>query len=83
MAINLRAGRAKADVPVEPCYALTRLFVKEFEATFGSTNCAQLTGCDLGSPEGHQTFREKNLIVHCRRYTVEATRMVLNILEKA
>lgn len=81
MAISLKAGRKTADEPLEFCYSLTRSLIKEFETTFGSSNCTRLTGCDLGTPEGQKFFRENNLIVQCRGYTMEATRLALNILK--
>ncbi len=83
LSINLIKGRKSGKESIDDCYSLVRSLLKEFEATFGSINCARLTGCDLGTPEGQAYFRENNLIVQCRRFTLEATGMALKILEKA
>lgn len=81
MAINLKAGREMPDEPLNFCYDLIQTLIREFETAFGSSNCTRLTGCDLGTPEGQNFFRENNLIVQCRLYTVEATRLALKILK--
>jgi hypothetical protein len=52
-----------------------------FESKFGSTNCKDLIGCDLGTEEGQKHFRENDLSQQCRNYTEEATRMAMILLE--
>jgi C_GCAxxG_C_C family probable redox protein len=81
MAINLFYGRSLPDEPVEPVYTMVRELVDMFESKFGSTNCKQLTGCDLGTDEGRKTFMKNKLIEQCRNYTEEATRMAMTIIE--
>jgi C_GCAxxG_C_C family probable redox protein len=81
MAINLFYGRSLPDEPVEPVYTMVRELVDMFESKFGSTNCKQLTGCDLGTDEGRKTFMKNKLIGQCRNYTEEATRMAMTIIE--
>jgi len=70
------------DESVETCYTTVQKLTDMFERKFGSTNCKQLIGCDLGTEEGQNTFKSNNLIEQCRNYTEEATRMVMLILEE-
>ena len=59
MAINLFYGRNSPDDSVEQNYKAVNTFIRMFENKFGSTNCKNLTGCDLGTEQG-QIFFEKN-----------------------
>jgi C_GCAxxG_C_C family probable redox protein len=81
MAINLFHGRSAPDASVEASYNAVRKVIDVFESKFGSTNCKQLTGCDLGTEEGQHTFMSNNLIEQCRKYTEEAARMAMSIIE--
>jgi len=82
MVISLFYGRNQPDESVIPIYSAVKKLIKKFESKFGSTNCKQLTGCDLGTEEGQNTFKLNNLIEQCRNYTEEATRMAMSIIEK-
>ncbi len=82
MAINLFYGREVPDESAETSYITVRKLIDLFESKFGSTNCKQLIGCDLGTEEGRYTFMSNNLIEQCRNYTVEATRMAMSIIEE-
>jgi len=82
MVLNLVYGRSMPDESVETCYTTVQKLTDMFERKFGSTNCKQLIGCDLGTEEGQNTFKSNNLIEQCRNYTEEATRMVMLILEE-
>lgn len=81
MGINLVAGRNTPEEPLDRDYAAVRQFLEGFENRFGSTNCQQLTGCDLGTPEGQASFRAKHVIERCNDYVEEATRLALSIIE--
>ncbi len=70
------------DESIETCYTTVQKLTDMFEIKFGSTNCKQLIGCDLGTEEGQNTFKSNNLIEQCRDYTQEATRMVMLIIEE-
>jgi C_GCAxxG_C_C family probable redox protein len=82
MAINIFYGRNNPADPVDKSYAPVQNFVKQFENMFGSTNCRQLINCDLGTEEGRQKFTTDNIIVTCKNFTTEATRMVLSIIDE-
>jgi hypothetical protein len=52
-----------------------------FEKRFGSINCRELIGCDLGADEGQEFFRANNLREQCGRYVEEVTRMAMQLME--
>ena len=65
MALGLKAvspdpkdGEAKQKV-----YALTREFLRQFRERNGHTDCRDLVGIDLSTPEGRRQFKEANLTV--------------------
>lgn len=81
MAISLFTGRSSPTETVQETYDTVRRLLSMFESKFGSTNCKDLVGCDLGTEEGQRKFKEGNLIEHCRNYTEEATRMVMVLID--
>jgi C_GCAxxG_C_C family probable redox protein len=83
MAVGLALGRASGRQSVEPAYAATRELIREFEAEFGARNCNDLLGCDLGTPEGQATFRERKLDERCKTYTGRATEIAARVLMQA
>jgi C_GCAxxG_C_C family probable redox protein len=82
LAINLFTGRSIPGAPVDQNYTAVRKLLAAFEGEFGSTNCARLLGCDLGTEEGQKHFREHNLFEQCKSFTAEATRTALRIIEE-
>ena len=80
LSINLLTGRTDPNSSVEENYTLARKFLNNFVDKFGSTNCRELIGCDLGTKEGLSHFKTHNLEEDCFAYTKEATRMALSIL---
>ncbi len=81
MAINLFHGRNSSTEPALEAYVAVRRLLEMFETKFGSTNCKDLTGCDLGTEEGQKLFKEGDLIGKCKHYTVEATGMAMILIE--
>jgi C_GCAxxG_C_C family probable redox protein len=81
MGLGLAIGRDSPERSVEETYALVRELLQRFENKFGSTNCQQLTGCDLSAPEGQERFEANNVIDRCYQYAEEATRIALQLLE--
>jgi len=81
MGISLVTGRSSADEKVDETYVLVRKLLEEFEKRFGSTNCRDLTGCDLGTPEGQKFFKENDVIKRCAQYVQEATGIVYALIE--
>jgi len=83
LALGMALGLNRPNQPVDELYARVREFLSEFEKRFGSTNCPELTGCELGVPEGQQRYRESNIRERCTRYTGEAARITHALLEAA
>jgi C_GCAxxG_C_C family probable redox protein len=81
MAISLSTGRKSPTETVQETYGIVRKLLGMFESKFGSTNCKDLVGCDLGTEEGQSKFKEGNLIERCRNYTEEATGMAMALIE--
>lgn len=82
MAISIYYGRSLPDEPIDKSYIPIQKIVELFENKFGSTNCRELTGCDLGTEEGRKRFFAMNMLERCRGYTEEATKMAMSIIEK-
>lgn len=81
MALNLLTGRSEPGASVDENYALVGELIDQYEEKFGSINCKELTGVDLGTGEGQAKFREKNQITNCLNYAEEVTQMVLSLAE--
>ena len=81
MAISIFCGRGLPDEPIDQSYVPVKKMIEIFENKFGSTNCRQLTGCDLGTEEGRKRYFATNMLERCRGYTEEATRMAMSIIE--
>lgn len=81
LALSLFLGRATAERPVEANYALVQAFVDGFRQEFGTLNCSDLLGCDLGSEAGQQQFQDQDLQQRCRGYSGYAADMVSRLLD--
>jgi len=79
LGLNLVYGRDREVESVEQNYFAVQRLVAEFGAACGSTKCSELLGCDLGTPEGQQTFRENKLHERCREYTAIATKIAVSL----
>lgn len=83
MGVSLALGRNQASEQVQPAYAATQRVIRAFEHEFGARDCHVLLGCDLATPEGQATFREKNLGERCREYTGTAAEIAARIVVAA
>lgn len=83
MGMGLTLGRSRAGDSVQPAYGATQRLIAEFEQEFGARDCHVLLGCDLGTPEGQATFREKKLGERCLKYTGRAAEIAASILAEA
>ena len=82
MAINLFTGRNSPTESLMEAYSTVRKLMNLFEAGFGSTNCRQLTGCDLGTEEGQHFFKNNSVLEKCKQYTEEATGMAIQLIDE-
>lgn len=81
LAIGLAQGRRGPNQSKDEAYAATEELLERFEDEFGSTNCTELLGCHLGTPEGRRQFIEQGLSARCRRFTGAAYALALEVLE--
>lgn len=82
MGLGLTFGRTKAGESVAHVYEATQRLVREFEISFGARDCHVLLGCNLNTPEGQATFREKRLGLRCAEYTGKAAEIAATILDE-
>jgi C_GCAxxG_C_C family probable redox protein len=58
-------------------YLSVKELIREFTDTFGSTQCRDLIGCDLNTPEGAARFREERIMENiCAGCVARAVRIV-------
>ena len=81
MVLGLAYGRERAGESIEQSYAATRSLLEAFRAEFGATGCSELLGCDLGTQEGQQAFRERRLGERCLRYTAAAAKLATELAD--
>jgi C_GCAxxG_C_C family probable redox protein len=79
MAINIQSGRSSPEQSLDENYAQIQKFLEVFEDKFGSINCQELIGCDLGTEEGQKAFSENNCINLCNQFVEEATRLAIKL----
>ena len=60
MVLGLRHGGEDNDAR-EKAYLMVREFASEFQERYGSLLCKDLMDCDISTPEGMQTMKEKKL----------------------
>ena len=82
MAINIFFGRNEPEELVDKCYLKVREMLERFENQFGSTNCQQLIGCDLGTEGGQEAFRANNLREKCKDITEQVTGIAMSIIDE-
>ncbi len=82
MAISLVTGRNSPADDIDRCYQAVHKFLGQFADQFGSLNCVELTGVQLGTPEGQAEFKRKGLHTVCEAYVGGAAGMVDMILGK-
>lgn len=83
MGLGLALGRKDGGGSVEQNYDAVKLLVEHFTEEFGSTSCADLLGCHLGTPEGQQTFTDNKLWKRCMTYTGRAAAIAAELIDGA
>ncbi len=82
MAIGLANGRRAPGDPVDANYMLIQELMQRFEERFGSTNCWELIGVDMRTPQGQATFLEQHLIERCKEYVRGAADIASALIEE-
>lgn len=80
MAVSLFSGRQTPEDAVEKSYRAVNQLTDLFKARFGTTGCTELIGCRLDTQAGQRRFKEGDLIVKCRQYTVQAAAMAMQVI---
>jgi len=83
LALSIVYGRQSSNESVEKNYDAVKELISIFTEKYGSTNCKELLGCDIGTNEGQEEFSTKNLALQCREYTGKATEIVSNIIKSS
>jgi len=81
MVVGLFTGRSASTDSITETYRKVQKLLEEFRLRFGSTNCRELTGCDLGTDEGQEFFKKNDIKKTCRIYTEGATGIALSLVE--
>lgn len=84
MAIGLKHGQVSPeDKPAKDAtYALSRAFTEQFAAENGALRCRELLGCDIGTVEGMQIARDKDLFVsRCPKLVGSAAEIAERLLD--
>lgn len=80
MGISLLTGRQSERDSVEANYQLVQELLGAFRRKFGSINCRDLAGCDLGTAEGQQFFKDNRVRERCAGYAEAAARIAAEML---
>lgn len=83
LALNLVLGRDRPGESVARNYEAVRALTEGFRRHCGSTQCCELLGCDLESPEGREAYREAGLRAQCRETVGTGARLAAEILRQA
>ena len=84
MVIGLKHGRTVVEdrEAHKKTNSLINAFVHGFKSRNGSIVCRELLGCDVSTPEGLNSAREKKLFtIVCPKYVRDAAEIVEQILE--
>jgi C_GCAxxG_C_C family probable redox protein len=85
MAIGLKYGmyREGDQAAKEKTYALAQEFARRFRERNSTTVCRELLGCDIGTPEGMNEFKEKGLhSALCTKFVRDAAEIASDILDR-
>jgi len=81
MALGLGLGRDSGREPLDRTYAPVQEYLEYFRAIFQADTCRELTGCDLGTPEGQQGFGQRGVKENvCLPLVAAAAAQVVRIL---
>ena len=79
MALGIVYGRDNPEQPYEIVYEKVQRFLRAFEEEFESTNCFELTGCDLSTDHGRKEFADRGVRESCRLFVGRAAGLVAEI----
>ena len=80
MALGLLFGRNSPELAVDNTYGKVQQFLAIFQERYGSINCFDLIGVDLGTEEGREQFKQRGIRSTCQGFTGGAARMVAELI---
>ncbi len=83
--IGLHSGSDKAgDTEAkENTYRAVREFIKKFEEDFGSVNCSELLGCNIGTTAGYDNARKQGMFENiCPRFVDGALEILDQVIQQ-
>jgi C_GCAxxG_C_C family probable redox protein len=83
LALSACLGRDLPTDSEEELYEAIRQLQAGFQKKFGSINCFELTGCDLGTDEGQDKFHTSGQKDKCREYVETAARLAWELIPVA
>ncbi|MHC4620816.1 MAG: C-GCAxxG-C-C family protein [Planctomycetota bacterium] len=86
MVLGLKYGQSEAENrgAKEKTYELVRQFVEKFESRNGSIMCKELLGCDISTPDGMKTARDRDFFVSfCPRMIRDAGEILEQMLSES
>ncbi len=83
LAISFVHGRSSHDQEPDTCYRLTRKLSRHFMESNKTTNCLELTDCDLSTDEGRTKFKENGIKEKtCLNLVEDITDYTINLLKE-
>ena len=82
LAINMVKGRSKANSSRDELKSKVQNLVSNFKEDFKSTQCYDLTGCDLGTEEGQEKYNIEEKYELCDKFVHKATITALDLLDE-
>lgn len=80
MALGILYGRDNDQQTYDTVYEKVQQFLRVFKEEYKSTNCFELTGCDLGKKEERRAFVEKGMLEKCRPIIGRAASLVAKLV---
>ena len=82
MAINLCYGRDTTLESNEKNYYYVQELIEKFKEEFGSTNCRDLTECDLGIEADYKFYEDNHLEEKCKDFVQKATEIAISLIDE-
>jgi C_GCAxxG_C_C family probable redox protein len=83
IAISLALGRDRSEDSREPSYRAVDRFYNDFVKTFGTCKCRELTGVDLKTQQGKDTYQSQIHNERCNPIVAWATKSAHQVIQEA
>ncbi len=79
--INMMCGRSNITDLRDKNNSKVQQLIKSFNEKFESTQCYELTGCDLGTEEGQTKYNENRCNELCDKFVFETIELTLDLID--